>query len=63
MANVQVADPPFQPFNFGAASVNILAPMETMSSTGRRIVLGTDIGHGIVYIYVRRSTTKRLLEI
>ena len=39
MANIQVADPPFQPFNFEAASSNILVEMPTISS-GRRTVIG-----------------------
>ena len=41
MANVQVAEPPFQPFNFEAASINILVETPTMSTTGRRTVIGT----------------------
>jgi len=41
MANVQVADPPFQPFNFDAAAINIMVETPTMSTSGRRTVIGT----------------------
>ena len=41
MANVGMADPPFQAFNFDAASISILAETQTMSATGRRNVIGT----------------------
>ena len=41
MANVQVADPPFQPFNFDAAAINIMVETPIMSTTGRRTVIGT----------------------
>ena len=41
MANVQVADRPFQAFNFDAAYCSILSVTQTMSATGRQNVIGT----------------------
>jgi hypothetical protein len=41
MANVQVADRPFQAFNFDAAYCSILAEMQSMSATGCQNVIGT----------------------
>ena len=41
MANVQVADRPFQAFNFDAAYCSILAEMLTMSAIGCQNVIGT----------------------
>ena len=41
MAHARMADPPFQAFNFDAASISILAETQTMSATGRRNVIGT----------------------
>ena len=40
MANVQVADRPFQAFNFDAAYCSILAETQTMSTTGCQSVIG-----------------------
>ena len=37
----QTPDPPFQPFNFDAASINIIVETPTMSTTGRRTAIGT----------------------
>jgi hypothetical protein len=36
-----MADPPFQAFNFDAASISILAETQTMSAIGRHNVIGT----------------------